>query len=271
MRINEIEQINEDSLYEMSNFHSNTTGLPKNIVLWVKTDSNEYGHSKYRVKIKKNKKWSAIYTVGQNPDRVKNIDDKLSGFEQSEIKQFIKNYSTLIINLIDEKIDSADFGFEIKKHRGQINEEASQEINWTFPDSNTLQADFTEYKKKEQRKWEGRANQLGMRFPIFDDLQHFIQSLKNAEVRTLDDATDRQIHNRSHTDSIEGLKRLVGSYYQPRDVDRIIQGYTNGAAMPYPIVIEGNNGAWIMAGNTRLDTAGILGLQKKVLWVDVRK
>jgi len=149
--------------------------------------------------------------------------------------------------------------------------EIEQKVNWTFPDAKTLQADFTEYKKKEQRKWEGRANQLDMRFPIFNDLQHFTQSLKNAEVRTLDDATDRNIHNRSHTDSIEDLKELVGSYYKPRDVDRIIKGYTDGAAIPYPIVIEGNNGAWIMAGNTRLDTAGIMGLPKKVLWVDVSK
>ena len=148
--------------------------------------------------------------------------------------------------------------------------EIEQKINWTFPDSNTLQADFTEYKKKEQRKWEGRADQLGMRFPIFDDLQHFTQSLKNAEIRTISDSTDQQIHNRSHTNSIDELKQLVGSYYKPRDVDRIIRGYKEGAEMPYPIVIEGNNGAWIMAGNTRFDTAGILGLPKKVLWVDVK-
>lgn len=149
--------------------------------------------------------------------------------------------------------------------------EIEQKVNWTFPDAKTLQADFTEYQKKEDRKWRGRAEQLGMRFPIFNDLQHFRQSLKNAEIRTLDDATDHQIHNRSHTTSIEDLKRLVGGYYKPRDVDRIIDGYANGATMPYPIVIEGNNGAWIMAGNTRLDTAGILGLPKKVIWVDVRE
>jgi len=134
----------------------------------------------------------------------------------------------------------------------------------------TMQADFTEYKKKEDRKWKGRSQTIGSRFPIFNDFAHFQQSLKNAQVRTLDDATDSKIYNRSHTSSVEDLKDMVGSYYQPRDVDRIIRGFEEGVPMPYPIVIEGDSGAWILAGNTRLDTAGILGLPKKVLWVDVR-
>ena len=149
--------------------------------------------------------------------------------------------------------------------------EIEKKINWTFPDSDTLQADFTEYKKKEERKWKDRAAQLEMRFPIFDSLPHFVQSLKNADVRTISDNTDQQIHDRSHTNSIKALKQLVGSYYKPRDVDRIMRGYEEGAKMPYPIVIEGYNGAWIMAGNTRLDSAGILNFPKTVLWVDVRE
>ena len=141
--------------------------------------------------------------------------------------------------------------------------------NWKFPDKKTILADFTEYKKKEDKKWRGRANMIGARFPIFEDLNHFQQSLKNAKVVTLDSTLDNTISNRSQTNSLEDLKNLVSSYYKPRDVDRIVNGYNNNDPMPMPIVIEGRKGRWIMAGNTRLDTAFIMGVKPKVLWVNV--
>jgi hypothetical protein len=138
-----------------------------------------------------------------------------------------------------------------------------------------LRADWTEYEKKAERKWEGRARQLGMQWPMFTDYNDFVQKLKGAEVRNLTDEIDNRIHNRSHTSSIDSLKGLVSSYANsggapPRDVDRIVNGFETGAAMPLPIVVEGTSGAWIMAGNTRLDTAGILGLPKQALWVDLK-
>lgn len=110
---------------------------------------------------------------------------------------------------------------------------------------------------------------MGFRFPIFDTLQDFTTALKSAQVIALTKAHDRRVMNRSHTASIEDLKSLVGNYYMPRDVDRIVQGYKTNAAMPYPIILKGLNGEWIMAGNTRLDTAFIMGVVPKVLYVDV--
>lgn len=110
---------------------------------------------------------------------------------------------------------------------------------------------------------------MGFRFPIFDTLQDFTAALKSAQVITLTTAHDRQVMNRSHTHSIEDLKSLVGGYNTPRDVDRIVQGYESNAAMPYPIILKGSQGEWIMAGNTRLDTAFIMGVTPKVLYVDV--
>ena len=141
--------------------------------------------------------------------------------------------------------------------------------NWVFPNAATLQADFDEYKRKETSKWQARAENMGFRFPIFDTLQDFIAALKSAQVITLTPQHDRQVMNRSHTHSIEDLKSLVGGYNMPRDVDRIVQGYQSNAAMPYPIILKGSNGEWIMAGNTRLDTAFIMGVTPKVLYVDV--
>ena len=148
--------------------------------------------------------------------------------------------------------------------------ESAYTANWTFPSTETMQADWAEFEKKAERKWKGRAQQLGMQWPMFADYNDFVQKLKSADVRVLSDEMDRRIHNRSHTDSIDSLKSLVSGYYRPRDVDRIVNGFETGAAMPMPIVVEGTGGAWIMAGNTRLDTAGILGLPKKVLWVNLQ-
>ncbi len=141
--------------------------------------------------------------------------------------------------------------------------------NWVFPDAKTLDADFQEYKGKEDRKWKGRARMIGARWPLFNDRADFELALRKARVVEVDDAMDMRIQNRSHTSSLEDLKSLVSGYQMPRDVDRIAKGFQNGDPIPYPIILKGNVGMWIMAGNTRLDTAGILGVPKKALLVDV--
>ena len=143
--------------------------------------------------------------------------------------------------------------------------------NWVFPNAATLQADFEEYKKKEMKKWQHRAEAMGFRFPIFETYQDFATALKTAPVITLTKEHDRRVMNRSHTSSIEGLKSLVSGYNTPRDVDRIVQGYQSNAPMPYPIILKGNKGEWIQAGNTRCDVAFIMGIEPKVLLVDVSK
>jgi hypothetical protein len=141
--------------------------------------------------------------------------------------------------------------------------------NWVFPKPGTLQADFEEYKKKETKKWKARAESMGFRFPIFNTFEDFVSALKSAKVITLTSGHDRQIMNRSHTSNLKDLKSLVNGYNTPRDVDRIVNGYNTDAPMPYPIVLRGTKGEWIMAGNTRLDTAFIMGITPKVLLVDV--
>jgi hypothetical protein len=141
--------------------------------------------------------------------------------------------------------------------------------NWVFPDSKTIDADFQEYKGKEDRKWKERARTIGARWPLFKDRAEFEASLRNAEIIDVTDAFDAKVRNRSHTSSLDSLKGLVSGYQMPRDVDRIAKGFQNGDPIPLPIILKGKTGMWIMAGNTRLDTAGILGVQKKALLVDV--
>lgn len=141
--------------------------------------------------------------------------------------------------------------------------------NWTFPSQQTIAADFSEYKKKEDSKWHSRADAIGARFPIFKDIKDFEQSLRNAKVVNVTSSLDNRVMNRSHTTSLDDLRDLVSGYVRPRDVDRIVKGFKNNDAIPYPIILKGSKGMWIMAGNTRLDTAGIIGVPKKALMVDV--
>jgi hypothetical protein len=153
----------------------------------------------------------------------------------------------------------------------QEEQSASGYKNWVFPNAETLKADFQEYKDKEERKWRGRAASMGFRFPIFPDFESFVSSLRNSPVIVLTREHDSHIQNRSHTGSLSSLKSLVSGYSTgPRDVDRIAKGMFNNEAIPYPIVLKGTRGEWIMAGNTRLDTSSILGVTPKVLLVDVR-
>lgn len=110
--------MNSDELFEMSNFNWRTTGLPPAIEIWTRTDPKYHGHDRYRVKVSKNSDWAGIFTVGQNPDFVKNINNALSVREQNQIILWIREYYPLIISLIDGKIDSAEFALEIRKIRG---------------------------------------------------------------------------------------------------------------------------------------------------------
>lgn len=113
-----IEELNDDYLYEMSNFGSQVTGFPNNIILWTRTDEKDHGHSKYRVKIKKNKEWAAIYTVSSKPELVKNVNDTITSAEDTLIRNFIKQYSSHIINHIDGVTTSDEFILDVMKDRG---------------------------------------------------------------------------------------------------------------------------------------------------------
>ena len=114
-----LDEFTPNNLYEMSNFGHRTTGLNTAIELWMRTEPNKLQHSNYRVKIDKNKEYSAIFSVEQDPKMLKmSHKNKLSAKEISEIVNFIKKYSSLIIGHIDGKLDSGEFAFELQKIRG---------------------------------------------------------------------------------------------------------------------------------------------------------
>lgn len=143
--------------------------------------------------------------------------------------------------------------------------------SWSFPSSEIMKEDFTEYQKKEHKKWKSRANEMGMRFPIFDNFEHFKNSLKSGKVIKITDDVAKKINHLTHTKSIDEIKNLVSGYVRPRDVDRIIKGFKNNEEIPYPIILKGKNGMFIMAGNTRINIARIFDIIPKALLIDVTK
>jgi len=106
----------------------------------------------------------------------------------------------------------------------------------------------------------------------FQDFNTFKKALKDAQAVTLTKDLDARVSFRSRTDSITQLKNLVSSYAYPRDVDRIVDGFKKGVALPYPIILKRADGSMrVLSGNTRLDVAFILGYTPKVLMVEVPK
>jgi hypothetical protein len=130
--------------------------------------------------------------------------------------------------------------------------------------------DFIEYKKKEDSKWKQRAQSMGFRFPIFKDEEDFRNSINRAEVINLDEYRNK-IHHMTSIKDMNQLRQLVKSYQKPRDIDRIIDGIQNGDKIPMPIILKGEGGLFIMAGNTRQNVAYILGVPVEAILIDVTK
>ena len=140
--------------------------------------------------------------------------------------------------------------------------------NWMRYSSQSLSDDFIEYKKKEKSKWESRARQIGAKFPLFDteeEFKHALDAAKIVKISSLD-----TVENMTANSSIEDIKRMVSSYHKPRNVDRIVDGFTDKTKMPLPIILKGTKGLWIMAGNTRQSIARVMGIEPKALLIDVQ-
>lgn len=139
--------------------------------------------------------------------------------------------------------------------------------NWVRYTPESLLADYSEYKHKENSKWQGRAREIGARWPLFDSQDEFRQSLDASPIVKIDRISG--VHNLTKNNSIDSIKVMVGTYVLPRNVDRIVQGLQSNAQLPLPIILQGSRGMWIMAGNTRQATSRVLGVEPRALLVDV--
>jgi hypothetical protein len=145
--------------------------------------------------------------------------------------------------------------------------DVTQYNNWVNHTPESLKIDFDEYKKKEYSKWQGRSRIMGFRFPIFNTIEGFIEALDNAEIVDADSLGE--VSNMTKNSTVDDIKGMVSGYQMPRDVDRIVSGYENNVEMPLPIILKGDKGLHIMAGNTRQSTARAMGITPKALLVDV--
>jgi len=127
---------------------------------------------------------------------------------------------------------------------------------------------LTDAEIKQEYEWEYPKVE-----PVFGDIfptvEDFVAAAKKGTVVSLSEAADQRIAYRSRVGDLEELKDLVSGYRFPRDVDRIVDGFENDSPIPYPIVLEKKGRRRIMSGNTRLDTAFIMGVAPKVLVVQV--
>jgi hypothetical protein len=108
---------------EMGNFLSDVTNLPANIVLWTKPQPEGLPHDKYRMKIYKDRIHVATYSISKNPELIWKIRRKkyaLDAYESKESINVISKFSSLFIQLVDDKITDNDVKYEIKLIMGQI-------------------------------------------------------------------------------------------------------------------------------------------------------
>ena len=141
--------------------------------------------------------------------------------------------------------------------------------NWVRYTPESVKWDFEEYKKKETYKWKDRMDQIMGRWPIFDSQSHLKKELDKAKVVNL--KTIKGVTSWTNISDDDGIKNMIGTYKRPRDVDRIVQGFESGVKMPMPILLKSGNKYWPLAGNTRQNTAGTMGILVKVLVINVEK
>ena len=115
--------LNETDLFivEMANFLADVTDLPANIVLWTQPQPNELPHTKYRMKVYKDRVHSSTFTIGANPTKVwevRNTKYQLNAYEESEVIRVISAYASLFVQLVDNKMTGEDVKREIKRIKG---------------------------------------------------------------------------------------------------------------------------------------------------------
>lgn len=110
-------------IIEMANFIADTTDLPANIVLWCKTQPEGLPHTKFRMKVFKDRRHVATFSIGQHPIQYWEISNKkfrLNSDETYETISVISKYATLFIQYIDGTLTTDQTKEEMKKIKGTI-------------------------------------------------------------------------------------------------------------------------------------------------------
>lgn len=108
MKLTGIQEYFDPSLYEMSNFNSNTTGLSPGTKLWVREEPNVLPHTKYRIKLTHPQHGSAVFAIwGDQPQQVAG-DWKVSGSDLKTVAALLQQTHQQIRGHIDGLVDSGE-------------------------------------------------------------------------------------------------------------------------------------------------------------------
>lgn len=140
--------------------------------------------------------------------------------------------------------------------------------NWVKPSAQTIKDDYAQY-ERESSRWENRARSIQAAAPLFSSLEDFKEKLDSAEKKEIGKEFAAQVRGMSLLKTIPALKSLIGTYSQPKDLDKILAGFEAGDKIPMPILIKGKKGYAILSGNTRCNAAFIQGLRPIVLIIDL--
>ena len=140
--------------------------------------------------------------------------------------------------------------------------EAVQFTNWVRPTLSDLKR---EYKVEHELK--------GLNY--FDSEKDFIDSISSASEEYITPQIDRAIEYRSNTKTYNDILKLIKGYRSypefrnEKTLQAIYAAFNSNDAMTMPIVIRDGDRMRVFAGNTRMDIAFQLGINPKVLMVDI--
>lgn len=109
MKLSELTEYFEPSLYEMSNYGSTTTGLPSGVKLWVREEPKGLPHSKYRIKIESSRGHAIFAIWGDEAQQIegeKGGNWKVSGKDLKRIQTFVRLCHNELRAHIDGTMDS---------------------------------------------------------------------------------------------------------------------------------------------------------------------
>jgi hypothetical protein len=108
----------EEELFEMAKIRPERSGLSGNLSVWVREESNEHGHSKYRVKIYRKNEHVASFLVKNKFNKIEPLSlpkINISTQEEKEVSNFLMKNQKAIIELIDGEIDFVELANTLKK------------------------------------------------------------------------------------------------------------------------------------------------------------
>jgi len=134
---------------------------------------------------------------------------------------------------------------------------------WVMPNDEMLAQEY-----KVEHEFKGKK--------IWESLKDFIGAVKNAAIVEVDETMDNKIYYRSRTKTFDSLHNLIKryrSYPEFKNEETLKNLYTriqNNKPLDYPIVLKYKDGNMIIfSGNTRMDVAFQMGVNPKVLMVEI--